>query len=197
MKINKTIRNFVMALALSTIPSLASAQWQNATATYKTDETSNVKLQRGTKNTYGFVNLCGDKNLDLESMYGEARTRHPIGKGFALGIEYNGGTGLKDIIRPHLSYSKKFGPVFVDAKFSPIETSRVKGSQLGVYVSTAYKKFGLEGWVDFDYTNGEIVPCGEVEGSFKAGKDLSLVVRAEKYPWQNSPEYSTGFKLNL
>ncbi|MEK6918219.1 MAG: hypothetical protein AABW51_04700 [Nanoarchaeota archaeon] len=194
---NKTIRNVVIALALSAVPTLASAQWQNATATYKTDNTSTVKLQRGTKNAYGFLNLYGDKNFDFESMYGEARVRKSFGKGFAVGAEYNGGIGVRDILRPQVSYTKQVGPIFLDAKFSPIETSRKLGSQLGIYASTNYKALGLEGWVDLDYKSGKITPSGELEGSFKIAKDLSVVVRGEKYPWQNPPEFSTGIKLNL
>ena len=193
----RILRNAVMALALSAVPTLASAQWQNATATYKTDNTSTIKLQRGTNDTYGFLNLYGNKNFDFESMYGEARVRGTLSEGFALGAEYNGGIGVKDIIRPHLSYTRKLGPVFVDTKFSPIETSRKLGSQLGVYASTNYKRLGLEGWIDLDYLKGEFTPSGEIEGSIKAGEDLSFVVRAEKYPWQKSSEFSTGLKLKL
>ncbi len=198
MKIGKNFRKVGSILALCLAPTLANAgEWKNATTTYKTDNTSTVKLQRGTENSYGFLNLYGDDKFNLESMYGEVRVRKPLGKGFSLGAEYNGGTGVKDIVRPHIAYTNKFGPVFVDTKFSPVETSRSKGSQLGLYASTSLKKLGLEGWVDLDYSDKKVTPSGEMEASYKIGKDLSLVLRGEKYPWQKSPQFSGGVKLSL
>jgi hypothetical protein len=197
MKIKQAIRNGTMALAILALPSVANAGWQNATATYKTDKTSTVKLQRGPENSYGFLNINGSQNLDFETVYGEARVRKSLGRGFSLGAEYNGGTDLKDVVRPHLSYSRSVGPVFLDLKYSPIESSQEKGSQFGIFASTKLGNLGIDGWIDVDFNEGKAIPCGELEASYQAGKDISVVVRGEKYPWQKVPEFSAGLKFNL
>ena len=188
----------IIALIASLCTQAKAQDWHSLTATHNLSEKKQVlRLQRGDQNTYGFLDLFG-KKADFESVYGEFRARKDLGKGFSAGIEYNGGTGVKDLVRPHIAYSKELGPVFLDVKFSPLESTLEKGQQLGLYESAKLPLgFGLESWVDLDYKDGKITPLGEIEASKELTKDLYLVARAEKYPWQENSQYSLGAKLKF
>jgi len=188
----------IMALIASLGAQVEAQDWHSLTATHNLSEDRQVlRLQRGDQNTYGFLDLFG-KKADFESVYAEFRARKDIGKGFSVGLEYNGGTDVKDLVRPHLAYSTELGPVFLDVKFSPLESTLGQGQQLGFYGSVALPLgFKVESWVDFDYKNGKITPLGEIEASKELSKDLDLVARAEKYPWQESLQYSLGAKLKF
>lgn len=185
------------ALAALLVTGKARAQdWQNLTFTHNLSEQRQVlRLQRGDKNSYGFLDLFG-KGVDFESIYGEFRLRKNLGKGFDVGLEYNGGTGVRDLVRPHIAFTKEVGPMFFDIKFSPLESTLKQGQQLGLYCSVKLPLgLGLESWHDFDYKDKKITHMGEVELSKNISKKLSAVGRAEKYPWQKNIQYSVGGKL--
>lgn len=185
------------ALATLLITGKANAQdWHNLTFTYNLSEQRQVlRLQRGDKVSYGFLDLFG-KGADFETIYGEFRLRKNLGKGFGFGLEYNGGTDVKDLVRPHIAYTTELGPVFLDVKFSPLESTLKQGQQLGLYCSVKLPLgLGLESWHDFDYKDKRIAHMGEVELSKNINKKLSMVGRAEKYPWQEKIQYSLGGKL--
>ena len=198
-KLQKLITVGTSVLSLLLGANRANSQdWQSLTATHNLNNQSQVlRFQRGDENTYGFLDLYG-KNAYFETTYGEFRARKNLGKGFGVGLEYNGGSGVKDLIRPHVSYTTEIGPLFLDVKFSPLESTLEQGQQLGLYGSTKLPYgFGVESWVDFDYKDGKITPLGEIEASKELSKDLDLVARAEKYPWQESAQYSLGAKLKF
>jgi len=184
-------------LAFLLITGKAKAQdWHNLTFTHNLSKQRQVlRLQRGDESSYGFLDLFG-KGADFETIYSEFRLRRNFGNGFGLGLEYNGGSGVKDLIRPHVAYTTELGPVFLDVKFSPLESTLKQGQQLGVYGSVKLPfGFGLESWHDFDYKDGKIIHSGEIELSKNIKKKLSVIGRAEKYPWQENIQYSLGTKL--
>jgi hypothetical protein len=173
-------------------------EW-SLTGSYKSGKNTMLRFQRKKGNTYGFFDIFGDKCFNLQSFYGEFRARKSLGKGFSLGAEYNGGTGIKDKIRLHGSYTRKFGPLLTDVKFSPVETSLEDGMELGVYTSAEFGPWSLSGWVDFgmDYDFGNFRYKGEAEASRKFADNAYVIGRIEKYPWQEGPVYSIGLKANF
>ncbi|MBC8500959.1 MAG: hypothetical protein H8D38_04305 [DPANN group archaeon] len=198
MKTIQKIGTIVATLVTLVVSSVNAQDWQTLTGVYNVNhDATALRFQRGTDNTYGFLDLFGNKHGDLETMYGEFRVKKNLGKGFSMGLEYNGGTGLDDLIRPQVGYSGNLGHVFIDAKFSPTESTRSQGQQLGVYASTNIAGIGIEGWADFDYIDGKVTPMGEIEASKEVSDGLSAVVRAEKFPWQESTSYSIGVKINF
>ncbi len=176
---------------------VSANNWQNISGTYNIhNRNPTIRFQKGSNNSYGFLDLYGGKNFNFEDFYSEARARKGIGNGFSVGIEYNGGSNMDDLIRPHLAYSNSIGKTSLDVRYSPIESTGQNGQQLGVYASRNFGKFGLEGWADFDYKDRKVTPMGELEASLKL-YNISAVVRGEKYPWQKSPKLSLGIKTDF
>ena len=199
-KIRKLVMASLVAMPLSTgLLKAEDKSWMTLTTSYKLQEdVSMLRFQRGTANTYGFLDIFGDSHADFESLYGEFRVKKKIGKGLMLGAEYNGGTGVQDVVRPQISYSKTLGPLFLDVKFSPLGLSvENKERQLGFYGSANFNRFGIEGWIDITKSGQKTSRMGEVELSAKLTDKISAIVRAEKYPWESKPVYSLGIKSSF
>lgn len=187
----------IVTLATLASPMKAGDEWKNIIPSYNPDqERTAVRFQRGTDNTYGFLDLFGNTKGNLETHYGEFSARKTLGKDLKVGVEYNTGSDMEDIVRPHVAYSGNIGPAYVDVKFSPWES--VQGAQqLGLFGSVNVAGFGLEGWLDLDRINGEVTHMGEVEVSRPIKKGLSAILRAETFPWQESPSVSAGIKYDF
>lgn len=181
-------------LACLAIPAKA---WENLSITRNPNNNlETVTIQRGTNNTYGFLSLYHENSGD--SLYGEFRVKKKIGKGFNVGVEYNGGTGVDSLIRPQVGYSRSVGSVFLDVKFSPLESTGRNGQQLGLYASTKFRDIGMEGWLDIDFINGKTAKSGELEVSKKIGDNVHAIARMEHYHWRKSPtSYSIGLKYDF
>ncbi len=202
----KTAGVFAMLLGMLCAASPAFSQeaenpvkkiWGNVTATVKSDGKNQLKFRRGTANTFGSLDVFGDRNFDMESFYGEFRARKPIGKGFAVGAEYNGGTNVNDLVRFHASYSRKIGPVYTDVKFSPVATSLEDGMEMGISATADIGNWNFIGWSDIGYDYDKFSYKGELDISRKIGNSAYVVGRVEKYPWQQTPVYSAGLKANF
>ena len=136
----------IIALIASLCTQAKAQDWHSLTATHNLSEDRQVlRLQRGDQNTYGFLDLFG-KKADFESVYAEFRARKDIGKGFSVGLEYNGGTDVKDLVRPHLAYSTELGPVFLDVKFSPLESTLEKLLGFAVNYGTSCPNYIYTTW---------------------------------------------------
>ncbi len=124
--------------------------WLNIQPAYNFEaQHRTVRLEGGTNLTkdlsvysYSDIDATKEKPTDFESFYNETRLNYllrPIDerlKEFGLAVEYNGGTGTKDVLRFGLTHTTKVGDGnFTLLKFYPIETSGDLGMQVGLYTS--------------------------------------------------------------
>ncbi|RMF55966.1 hypothetical protein D6745_00585 [Candidatus Woesearchaeota archaeon] len=197
-RIKSIIRSGVISALVATLLTATTAHaWQNITPTYNINHrTTQVRLQHGTDNSYAFIDFNGDEHGDLEGFYGEALRTVPLAYGISVGPEYNGGTGVDDIVRAQITASGQIGPVFVQGKYSPVSTGDA-GQQLGLVANAQFGRVGLGTWLDIDFNNGHTAKSGELEATLKLTDNVKAYGKMEKFDWQKSPSYSIGFQADF
>jgi hypothetical protein len=177
--------------------------WQQISGTYNPKtETSEVRIERGSDNTYGFISLYGDTQGDGETYFGKVCATAPVGHGIGLGGEATTGTGVDDLVRGMATKNFSVGPAGGQVQVSPASTESVQSGKLdphaGLVLYGGKGRVGLNAWGNVDdAADGDIDYSGEVTGCIDLGKGISGIVRVDGYPWQEGPSYAVGVQLKL
>lgn len=195
---NRTMRHvptalaFSAALAATTLGS-PDAHGQTLSAVYNASHgTTMLRAENATDNTYGFIDLIGDGRFDTETVYGEFRANQPIGKGFKIGLDFSGGSGVQDRARAQAVYGAHGRWGWLETRLAHSITDDA-GVRLGIAGGTSLHGVDLGMWSSVDLKGGPHV-LGEIEASKRVYGNVSAVARLERYPW-SGPALQFGGKV--
>lgn len=145
---------FGLGLGLfSSAPAFAADNWATLQPAYNThQQTPTVRLEGGstlvdnlTFYAYGDLDTVQKKSANLETFYSEARFGyflsrvHDVLSSLGIATEYNGGTGLDDLVRFGIVYTPQLADGnFTLLKIYPAETSGTAGPQVDVFSSQRF-----------------------------------------------------------
>ena len=197
----KIVAGVMLVGALS---SPVSADLANIQPAYnKAEGHATVRVEGGSSITdrisiYGFADLdaTDERPADFENFYSEARAIYALGKGVSLGAEYNGGNGMKDLVRFGLFYVPDLGDGnFTIIKVLPFETSGDKGLQVSAYSSQQVTgKVGAA--ITADYNADSKTMYLEPEINIRTGDNSALFLQGRSFaPADRTPDMSAVFGL--
>lgn len=178
---NKLTKLITGAALASILASPAAAQ-QSISATLSTHNTSVVRFERSTPNSFGFIDLTGDRHFDVMGIYGQAQINQPLKGALKAGVDVNFGTDFDDRIGAQLAYSIGGAKGFASVRAVKFLTND-SPPRIGYAGAYNLGRVNLSTWGSVDFAKDGVTQLGELEAAVRTVRDIDALVRVEHYPW--------------